>query len=418
MDRVLTIILAGGAGERLQPLTRVRSKPAIPFAGKFRLIDFPLSNCINSDLRQIFVLIQYRSWSLQKHIQEGWGISSSGLGEYIYCVPAQQKIGEDWYRGTADAIRQNSDLLRGKSFDQVLILSGDHVYKMNYVQMLAYHKAQNADFTICAIRVKKEETANSLGVFEVDKDLKVVGFEEKPAHPKPIPQYPDYALASMGVYVLNVDVLMRILKEGGDDFGKDIIPRMANKHSGVFVYDFAENNKVIDFETNVDNGKRSKVLVERTRDSSYWRDVGSIDTYYEASMELVGVDPLFNLYGKRWVFRTYERSLPPSKCIVGGKTLESMVSDGCIISGGVAYRSILSPGVIIEKDSLVEDSVVFDDAIIEPGAKIKHAIIDKEAIIRAGTCVGYDPEVDKRRGCTISDKGVVVVPRNVDIGQI
>ena len=368
MDRVLTIILAGGVGERLQPLTMVRSKPAIPFAGKFRLVDFPLSNCINSGLRQIFVLIQYRSWSLQKHIQEGWGISSSGLGEYIYCVPAQQKIGEDWYRGTADAIRQNSDLLRGKGFDHVLILSGDHVYKMNYLQMLTYHEAQNADFTICAIRVKKEEASNSLGVFEVDQDLRVIGFEEKPTQPKPIPQYPDYVLASMGIYVFNVDVLMRVLREGGDDFGKDIIPRKAKEGSGVFVYDFAENNKIGDFETNVENGRRSKVLVERTRDSSNWKDVGSIDMYYEASMDLVGVDPLFNLYGEKWVFRTYERSLPPSKCIIGGKALESMVSDGCIISGGVAHRSILSPGVIIEKDSLVEDSVVFDDVIIEPGA--------------------------------------------------
>jgi glucose-1-phosphate adenylyltransferase len=280
VDRVLTIILAGGAGERLQPLTRFRSKPAIPFAGKFRLIDFPLSNCINSGLRQIYVLIQYRSWSLQRHIQEGWGISSSGLGEYIYCIPAQQKIGQEWYRGTADAIRQNADLFRSKGFDHVLILSGDHVYKMNYAQMLAYHRAQKADFTICAIRVKTEEAACRLGVFEVDQDSKVVGFEEKPEHPKPIPQDQEYALASMGIYVFNADVLTQILREGGDDFGKDIIPKIVNKRSGIFVYDFAVNNRIEDFMVQVEDGRRTKIMVERARDSSYWRDVGSVDPIY------------------------------------------------------------------------------------------------------------------------------------------
>jgi glucose-1-phosphate adenylyltransferase len=417
VERVLTIILAGGAGERLQPLTRFRSKPAIPFAGKFRLIDFPLSNCINSGLRQIYVLIQYRSWSLQKHIQEGWGISSSGLGEYIYCIPAQQKIGEEWYRGTADAIRQNADLLRGKGFDQVLILSGDHVYKMNYAQILAYHRAQKADFTICAIRVSGEEAAHKLGVFEVDQDSKVVGFEEKPAHPRPIPQETDQVLASMGIYVFNTDFLTRVLREGGDDFGKDIIPRIASRRSGIFVYDFARNNKIEDFMVQVENGRRNKILVERTRDSSYWKDVGSIDSYYETSMDIISIDPMFNLYGEKWIFRTYERSLPPSKCIIGGRTLESMVSDGCIISGGLVQRSILSPGVIVEKDALVEDSVVFNDVVIEPGARIRHAIIDKEAQVRAGTQIGYDPEADRGRGCAISEKGVVVVPRGMDIGQ-
>jgi glucose-1-phosphate adenylyltransferase len=418
MDRVLTIIMAGGAGERLQPLTKVRSKPAMPFAGKFRLIDFPLSNCINSGLRQIFVLIQYRSWSLQRHIQEGWGISSSGLGEYIYCIPAQQKIGEDWYKGTADAIRQNADLFRGKGFDNVLILSGDHVYKMNYSQMVAYHRAQNAEFTICAVRVGKEKAARNLGVLEVDHDSKVIGFVEKPVEPKPIPEDPDYALASMGIYIFNTDVLTRIMQEGGNDFGKDIIPGIANRYPGVFVYDFAKNNKIEDFSIQVENGRRSKILVERTRDSSYWKDVGSIDSYYETSMDLIDIDPAFNLYGEKWIFRTYERSLPPSKCIIGGRTLESMVSDGCIISGGLVQRSILSPGVIVEKDALVEDSVIFDDVVIEPGVKIKHAILDKEAIIRSGTYIGYDPEADRRRGCTISEKGVVVVPRGMDIGLI
>ncbi|MDD5703840.1 MAG: glucose-1-phosphate adenylyltransferase [Dehalococcoidales bacterium] len=416
MDRLLTIIMAGGAGERLQPLTRMRSKPAMPFAGKFRLIDFPLSNCINSGLRQVYVLIQYRSWSLQRHIQEGWSISSSKLGEYIYCIPAQQKIGENWYKGTADAIRQNDDLFRGKGFDHVLILPGDHVYKMNYAQMLASHRAQNAELTVCAVRVKKEKAARSLGVFEVDNNSNIIGFAEKPAEPKPIPEDPDYVLASMGIYMFNTDILTQILREGGNDFGKDIIPEMASKRAGVFIYDFAKNNRIEDFSVQVENGRRSKILVEKTRDSSYWKDVGSIDSYYETSMDLIDVDPAFNLYGEKWLFRTYERSLPPSKCIIGGRTLESMISDGCIISGGLVQRSILSPGVIVEKDALVEDSVIFDDVVIEPGVNIRHAIVDKEAVIRSGTYIGYDHEADRRRGCAVSEKGIVVVPRGMDIG--
>jgi glucose-1-phosphate adenylyltransferase len=416
VDRVLAIILAGGAGERLQPLTMVRSKPAVPFGGKFRLIDFPLSNCINSGIRQIYVLVQYRSWSLQRHIQEGWGISGSRLGEYIYCVPAQQKVGTDWYQGTADAIRQNLDLLRGKGFEHVLILYGDHVYKMNYAQMLAYHKKTKASLTVSAIRVRKEQAAGTLGVFEVDHNLKVIGFEEKPLQPKPIPDDPDHILASMGIYAFEADALLEALRIGEDDFGKDIIPAMIDKGAEVFVYDYAASNQIEDFVVQVEDGRRKKLLVEGTRDSDYWRDVGSIDSYYEASMDLVSVDPLFNLYGGKWVFRTYERSFPPSKCIIGGHALESMISDGCIVSGGLVQRSILSPGVIVERNALVEDSVIFDDVIIEPGAKIKRAIIDKEARIFAGASIGYDPEADKRRGCTVSEKGVVVVPRGMNLG--
>ncbi len=416
VDRVLTIILAGGTGERLQPLTSVRSKPAVPFAGKFRLIDFSLSNCINSGMRQVYVLIQYKSWSLQRHIQEGWGISSSRLGEYIYCIPAQQKIGSDWYQGTADAIRQNLDLFRNKNFEHVLILSGDHVYKMSYGLMLDYHRRRDAGLTIAAIRVRKKEAAGSLGVFEVDNNLKVIGFEEKPLQPKSIPDNPDYALASMGIYAFKTGALIEALQEKGDDFGRDIIPAMAGKRADLEVYNFTDENRIEDFMVQVENGKRNKVLTGRTRDSAYWRDVGSIDSYYQASMDLVGVEPLFNLYTEKWEFRTYQRTLPPSKCIIGGKALESLVSDGCIISGGLVQRSILSPGVIVEKDALVDDSVIFDDVIIEPGAKIRHAIIDKEVKIQAHALVGYDSDNDRRRGCTISEEGVVVVPRGMDLG--
>ncbi|HEY98370.1 MAG TPA: glucose-1-phosphate adenylyltransferase [Dehalococcoidia bacterium] len=418
MDRVLTIILAGGTGERLQPLTRVRSKPAVPFAGKYRLIDFSLSNCINSGIRQIFVLVQYRSWSLQRHIQEGWEISSSRLGEYIYCVPAQQKIGEEWYQGTADAIRQNLDLLQGKNFDQVLILSGDHVYKMNYKQMVDYHRSKKAGFTISAIRISKEQAAGKLGVFEIDPNNRALGFVEKPEQPKTIPGDDDHVLASMGIYIFNIDTLLEVLNEDGDDFGKDIIPGLVGTRSDISIYDFSNNNAIEDNIAQVDNGVRKKILVEKTRDSSYWRDVGSIDSYYESNMDLIGIDPLFNLYTDKWPFRTFERSLPPSKCILGGRTLDAMVSDGCIISGGIVQRSILSPGVVVEKDAQVDDSVVLDGVIIEPGVRIKKVIIDKESNIRAHTRVGYDHEADIKRGCTVSNKGVVVVPRGMDLGPV
>ncbi len=418
MERVLAIVLAGGAGERLHPLTTPRSKPAVPFAGKFRLIDFPLTNCVNSGLRQIYVLVQYRSWSLQRHIQEGWSISGSRLGEYIYCVPAQQKIGADWYRGTADAVLQNLDLIREKGFEQVLILMGDHVYKMNYMQLLNFHRRNKAGLTLSAIKVRREQACNALGVFQVDADSRVVGFEEKPSEPKSIPQQPDYVLASMGIYLFETEVLLEVLRMGGEDFGKDIIPAMINRGTEVLAYDYTENNQIEDFVVQVENGRRKKILVERTRDSSYWKDVGSIDSYYEASMDLVAVDPLFNLYGEKWPFRTYARSLPPTKCIIGGSALESIISDGCIISGSLVRHSILSPGVILERNALVEDSVIFDDVIIEPNARVKRAIIDKEVKVLAGASLGYDLDADRSRGCTISEKGVVVVPRGIELGPM
>lgn len=416
VDKVLAIIMAGGAGERLQPLTRERSKSAVPFAGKFRLIDLTLSNCINSGLRQIFVLTQYRSSSLNRHIQEGWGISSSGLGDYIYCVPAQQKVGAEWYRGTADAIRQNLDLIKGRNVEYILILSGDHVYKMNYLQLLAYHQMNKAGLTISAIKVIKEQASGTLGVIEADKEHRMVGFEEKPAQPKTTMDAPEYVFASMGVYMFKVVTLREALQQHGDDFGKDVIPAMIGKGLDIFIYDYEKENKIEDFVIEVKEGRRQKVLVPKTRDSSYWKDVGSIDSYYEASMDLVGVDPLFNLYGENWPIRTYQRPLPPSKCVIGGRTSESIVCDGCIISGGMVRNSILSPGVIVERDALVEESIIFDDVVIEPGARVRRAIIDKEARIQAGASVGYDLEADQRRGLTISDRGVIVAPKGADIG--
>ncbi|MFC1942900.1 glucose-1-phosphate adenylyltransferase [Chloroflexota bacterium] len=415
MNRVLVIIMAGGAGDRLQPLTIERSKGAVPFGGKFRLIDFPLSNCVNSDLRQIYVLTQYLSESLNRHVQEGWAISGAGLGDYVYCVPAQQKINAEWYGGTADAVRQNLDLIKPKDVDDVLILSGDHIYKMDYRKLVAYHRVKKAGLTVSAIRETKEKAAGRLGILEIDRDYRLIGFEEKPAQPKTHADAPDYALASMGVYMFKVTTLLSSLRGKEDDFGKHIIPGMIGKHHDIFVYDYEEENKIEDFRVRVKDGIRERVLVDKTRDSSYWKDVGTIDSYYEASMNLVGVDPLFNLYGERWPIRTYQRLLPPSKCILGGRISESIICDGCIISGGVVGNSILSPSVIVERDAMVEQSIIFDDVIIEPGARIRRAIIDKETIIGVGTTIGYDPEADKRRGCTISDNGIVVVPKGMFI---
>ncbi len=415
MEKTLAIIMAGGAGERLQPLTRERAKAAVPFGGKFRLIDFTLSNCINSDARQIFVLTQYRSQSLNKHIQDGWGISSSGLGDYIYSIPAQQKAGAEWYRGTADAVRQNLDLFRHKDVDHILILSGDHVYKMDYRQMLQYHKTKNAGLTIAAVRARKDEAEGQLGVLEVDQDHRLVGFQEKPAEPKTIADAPDYTLASMGVYLFRTANLREALHGTEDDFGKHIIPKLAGNSHDVFVYDYERENRIEDFVVVVIDGRRQKIMVDRTRDSAYWKDVGTVESYYEASMDLVGVNPLFNLYGEKWLIRTYQRPLPPSKCVIGGRTEESIVSDGCIISGGIVRHSILSPGVVVERGALVEESIIFDDVIIEPNARIRRAIIDKEVRIQSGASVGHDPEADKRRGCTISSAGIVVVPRGLDI---
>lgn len=405
--------MAGGTGERLQPLTSGRSKASVPFGGKYLIIDFTLSNCINSGIRQIFVLTQYLSDSLNRHIQNGWGISGSRLGDYIYCVPAQQKVGVDWYLGTADAIRQNLDLVKGKDSDPVLILSGDHIYKMDYLQIVAYHQMKKADFTLSAIRVSSEEAAGRLGVLEVDKDNRVVGFQEKPAQPKTIADTSENVFGSMGIYVFKAGALRKALQEPEKDFGRNVIPAAISKDLDIFIYDYENENRIEDFVVEVKEGTRRKILVDRTHDSSYWKDIGTIDSYHEASMDLVSFDPPFNLYGEKWPIRAYERALPPSKFVFEAKVLDSIVSDGCIISGGTVRRSVLSPGVIVEKDALVEDSIVFDDVNIEPGAKIRRAIIDTAVRIQSGASIGYDLEADAKKGCTISDNKIVVVPEGM-----
>jgi glucose-1-phosphate adenylyltransferase len=288
---------------------------------------------------------------------------------------------------------------------------------MDYGKLVACHRAKKAGMTASAIRETRESAAGRLGVLKIDQDHRLIGFEEKPAQPKTPADAPDYALASMGVYIFKVGTLLQALQGQEEDFGKHIIPGMIGKHHDIFVYDYEEENKIEDFEVRVTDGIRERVLVDKTRDSSYWKDVGTIDSYYEAGMNLVGVDPLFNLYGERWPIRTYQRLLPPSKCILGGRISDSIICDGCIISGGTVGNSVLSPGVIVERDTIVEQSVIFDDVIIEPGARIRRAIVDKGSRIRAGTSIGHDPEADKRRGCTISDNGIVVVPKGMVIGR-
>ena len=379
------------------------------------MIDLTLSNCINSGIRRIFVLTQYLSESLNRHIQDGWPISSSGLGDFIYSIPAQMKMGTAWYRGTADAVRQNMNLITSHGIEDIVILSGDHVYKMNHLQMISYHRRKNAALTISALRVKPDQASGRLGVMEVDQDRRAIGFEEKPLNPKIMPEAPEFSLASMGIYAFKVKTLLDVLYGEGEDFGKHIIPRMIRDMNNVFVYDYEQENRITDYEIRVTNGVREKVLIDRTRDSNYWRDVGTIDSFYEASMDLVMVDPAFSLYSEKWPIRTYQRQLPPSKCILGGKIADSIVSDGCIISGGTVEQSVLSPGVIIERDALVSQSVVFDDVFIEPGAKIRRAIIDKECRVRAGAFIGFDQALDKARGCTVTDSGIVVVPKGTEI---
>ncbi len=411
----MVIVLAGGVGERLKPLTLQRAKAAVPFGGKFRIIDFTLSNCINSGARHIYVLTQYKSESLHRHIQEGWGISSSGLGEYIYCIPAQQRTGLDWYRGTADAVRQNSHLVERSNANHVLLLSGDQIYKMNYSQMYQYHKTKNADITIAAMRVRKEEAAGSFGVLEVDENLALIGFEEKPVQPKAIIDAPDFCLASMGIYMFKASALRECLKAAGDDFGIEIIPNLVGKDYRILIYDYEKENCISEFAYEVKDGKRKRIIVDKTMDSSYWRDVGTIDSYYEASMDLISVAPVFNLYGEKWPIRTYQRPLPPSKFVFGGRAMRSIISEGCIISGARIWHSILSPNVVVEQYSHVEQSIIFDDVMIEPNANIRYTIIDKQARIQAGVSIGYDRELDIQRGCFISESGIVIVPKGMDI---
>jgi len=426
MRTVLTFIMAGGKGERLYPLTRDRAKPAVPFGGIYRIVDFTLSNCINSGLRKIYVLTQYKSASLQRHIRLGWNILPSELGQFIELLPAQQRIGDSWYLGTADAIYQNFYTVEMDQPDEVLILAGDHVYKMNYYTMIDFHRQQDADLTVGVVEVDKSK-AGFLGAVEVDDRGNVVGFQEKPAKPKTISSQPDKIYASMGIYVFKHEVIGQELQEdakkrnSSHDFGKDIIPQMLKKGRKIAAYNFsrqaileqAGSRHIIDGRAGIDENKK---------EAEYWRDIGTIDAYYEANMDLVQVVPLFNLYDQDWPIRTYQEQFPPAKTVFSGEevagrvglVLDSIVSGGCIVSGGRVQRSILSPNVRVNSYCEIYDSILMEGVNVGRYAKVKRAIIDKDVEIPQGMVIGYDPEEDKKR-FHVTESGIVVVAKGTEI---
>ncbi len=399
MKKALAMVLAGGRGERLYPLTRDRAKPAVPFGAIYRIIDFTLSNCLHSGIRRIYALTQYKSTSLHRHIQLGWNILSAPLGEFIEAVPAQQKIDEHWYQGTADAIFQNINILQEERPDLVLILSGDHIYKMDYRKMIAFHLERGAALTVSAIRMDRK-LSREFGVVEVDKDWRIIGFQEKPEDPKTIPGSPGEILASMGVYIFDIEVLVRRLIEdarsdSSHDFGRDIIPMMIGKDQ-VFAFDFKRG----------DCGR-----------TGYWRDVGTIDAYYEANMDLISITPQLNLYDSQWPILTYQFPSPPAKTVWMeerrvGTALNSIISSGCIISGGNVKRSILSPKVTVHSFAEVEDSILLEGVDIGRNAKIKRTIIDKDVQIPEGMEIGYHLDEDAKR-FTVTASGIVVVPKGI-----
>ena len=400
MKTVTSLIMAGGRGERLYPLTRDRAKPAVPFGGIYRIIDFTLSNCINSGMRHIYVLSQYKSLSLSRHIQLGWNILSGTLGEYVTVVPAQQRINEDWYKGTADAIFQNIYLLQKKTPDMALILSGDHIYKMDYRKLINFHLQKGADVTVAAVEMDKN-LSNQLGVIEVDADFRIKGFQEKPDHPQTVPSKPDKILASMGVYVFNTEIMVKRLiedaKRGTEhDFGKNIIPAMVASGDRAFAFNF----------------------VDERGETSYWRDVGTVEAYFESSMDLVSVCPLLNLYDTKWPIHTYHAPSPPAKTILDeaseggrrGAAYESLIAGGAIISGGEVRRSIISANVRVDSHARVEDSILLDGVRVKEGAKIRKAIVDKYSEIPEGMTIGYDLKEDMKN-FTVTESGIVVVSK-------
>lgn len=399
-ERILAMVLAGGKGERLYPLTQDRAKPAVPFGGIYRIIDFILSNCLNSGIRRVDLLTQYKSLSLNRHIIQGWNIFNPHLDEFINLIPAQQRVGEDWYLGTADAIYQNVYVLQQVRPDLILILSGDHIYKMNYMEMVAYHLEKGADLTAAVIEMDKN-LSRQFGVLQVSEEYRIIGFEEKPEVPKTIPGRPDLILANMGVYVFNTEALVRrVIEDAKDpasqhDFGRNVIPAMVN-YDRVYAYSFRDENK---------------------KQAKYWRDIGTLDAYYEASMDLVTVDPQFNLYDTQWPIRTYYPPLPPAKTVFEeygtgrvGMAYDSIVSSGCILSGGRVYRSILSPSVRVHSYSEVQDSILMEGVEIGRRARVKRAIIDKGVRVPEGHQIGFHLGEDAKK-FTVTESGLVVIPK-------
>lgn len=393
----LVCLLAGGAGERLYPLTRDRAKPAVPFGGIYRIIDITLSNCINSDLRRIYVLTQYKALSLNRHIREGWSILASELGEFIQILPPMMRVGEYWYRGTADAVYQNLYSIGSEPCKYVLILSGDHVYKMNYQLMLKQHVEAGAELTIGSILFDRSE-ASRFGVMELDRESRIIGWQEKPADPKPSPRFHEKCHASMGIYCFNLDFLIQVAMADAEnpasthDFGKDMIPKLIDKHR-VYAFNFVDEN---------------------LKDAQYWRDIGTIEAYYEANTDLVSVSPVFNLYDGHWPIRTYQRQYPPAKFVFAeegrrmGIAVDSIVSTGSIISGGRVTRCILSPDVRINSYTEVENSILFSHVNIGRYSRIRRAIIDRHIQIPEHTEIGYDLEEDRKK-YHVTETGIVVV---------
>jgi glucose-1-phosphate adenylyltransferase len=399
------IILAGGKGSRLHELTNWRAKPALFFGGKFRIIDFPLSNCINSGVRRVGVVTQYKAHSLIKHLVRGWGHFKKELGEGVEILPASQRYSDNWYMGTADAVFQNIDIIRGEIPEYVMVLSGDHVYRQDYGDMLAYHADMNADMTVSCMEVPLEEAAGNFGVMSVDRDHRILAFNEKPTHPQPLPDNPANCLASMGNYVFKTEFLFEQLRHDAKndhsdhDFGKNIIPSIISDHK-VFAYRFADP---------ADGTK------------AYWRDVGSLDSFWQANMELVEPTPKLNLYDPRWPIWTFQEQLPPAKFVFDddnrrGMAIDSMVSSGCIISGSSVRKSLLFSNVRVHSYSVIEEAVVLPDVEIRRHCKLRKVIIDRGCVIPEGTVIGYSHDDDIRRGFRVTAKGVTLVTREM-LGQ-
>jgi glucose-1-phosphate adenylyltransferase len=397
------IILAGGKGSRLKELTDWRAKPALFFGGKFRIIDFALSNCINSGVRRVGIATQYKSHSLIRHVNRAWGHFKRELGESVEILPASQRYGDDWYSGTADAVFQNIDIICHDLPKYVMILSGDHVYRMDYGTLLAKHVETGADMTVCCIEVPTEEAAGRFGVMSVDKDSRILNFAEKPEHPDEIPNMPGMTLASMGNYVFNTEFLIEQLKldavrkGSGRDFGNDVIPSIIKDHK-VNAFPFRNPNPNI---------------------QTYWRDVGTLDSFWEANLDLISPEPKLDLYDESWPIWTYQEQFAPAKFVFDdddgrrGMAVDSTVSGGCIISGATIRKSLLFSKVCVREYSLIEESIILPGVTIGQHCKIKHAIIDRSSVIPDGLRIGYDVQEDRNNGFRITEKGVVLVTRDM-----
>jgi glucose-1-phosphate adenylyltransferase len=402
---VLAIVLAGGRGSRLEPLTRDRAKPAVPFGGIYRIIDFTLSNCINSDLRKILVLTQYKASSLNRHIDQGWKFLSRELGEYIEVIPPQQRLAEMWYQGTADAIYQNVYTIEKAAPRDTIILAGDHIYKMNYARMIDFHRENRADLTVACLPVSRFQ-AREFGVMAMDSDGRISSFVEKPADPPSIPGQPGLSIASMGIYIFNTNVMYEQLfqdvarkETSSHDFGKDIIPAMLTAGMRIFAYPFRDENR---------------------KTAAYWRDVGTVDAYFQTSMDLIAIDPILNLYDQEWPIHTHLRPHPPPKFVHTdpdrrGAAFNSIVCQGAIVSGGQVFRSIISPDVRVNSYALVEDSILLDGVDVGRRARIRRAIIDKDVKVPAGFEIGWNRDLDHAHGLTVSPEGLTIVAKGEDL---